>query len=102
MHINADIASAAICYVDWTGDDDFDRDSALPMLVETARLWAALGYHGEDGTFHLDGVTGPDEYSALADDKRLHQPRRAAQPGRRGRCGGAMAARVGEAGRDPP
>ena len=27
-----------------------------------------LGYFGDDGRFHLDGVTGPDEYSALADD----------------------------------
>ena len=68
MHVNADIASAAIRYVDWTGDEDFDRDSALPLLIETARLWASLGYHGKDGKYHLDGVTGPDEYSALADD----------------------------------
>jgi alpha,alpha-trehalose phosphorylase len=68
LHINADVAAAAMRYVYWTGDDDFDRDTALPLLVETARLWASLGYHGDDGAFHLDGVTGPDEYSALADD----------------------------------
>jgi alpha,alpha-trehalose phosphorylase len=68
LHINADIACAAIRYVDWTDDADFDRDCALPLLVETARLWASVGYHGDDGAFHLDGVTGPDEYSALADD----------------------------------
>ena len=68
LHINADVAAAAMRYVDWTGDDDFDRDTALPLLVETARLWGSLGYHGDDGAFHLDGVTGPDEYSALADD----------------------------------
>ncbi len=68
VHINADIAAAAIRYVHWTGDEDFDRDCALPLLVETARLWTSLGYHGDDGTFHIDGVTGPDEYSALADD----------------------------------
>ncbi|HZE51426.1 MAG TPA: glycosyl hydrolase family 65 protein [Jatrophihabitantaceae bacterium] len=68
MHVNADIAAAAIRYVNWTGDEDFDRTRALPMLVETARLWASAGYHGDDGYFHLDGVTGPDEYSAVADD----------------------------------
>jgi alpha,alpha-trehalose phosphorylase len=28
----------------------------------------SLGYAGDDGRFHIDGVTGPDEYSALADD----------------------------------
>ena len=68
MHINADIAVAAQRYVDWTDDTDFARSYALPILVETARLWAALGYHGHDGCFHIDGVTGPDEYSALARD----------------------------------
>jgi alpha,alpha-trehalose phosphorylase len=68
MHVNADIAGAAIRYVDWTGDEEFDRSCALPLLVETARLWASLGYHGDDGAFHIDGITGPDEYSAIADD----------------------------------
>lgn len=52
----------------WTGDEDFDRSCALPLLVQTARRWESLGYTGGDGTFHLDGVTGPDEYSALVDD----------------------------------
>jgi alpha,alpha-trehalose phosphorylase len=28
----------------------------------------SLGHHGVDGGFHIDNVTGPDEYSALADD----------------------------------
>jgi alpha,alpha-trehalose phosphorylase len=68
FHINADIALAAVRQVNWTGDEGFDRDCALPLLVETARLWHRLGYPGEDGRFHIDGVTGPDEYSALVDD----------------------------------
>ena len=68
FHINADIALAAARQVNWTGDEGFDRECALPLLVETARLWHRLGYLGEDGKFHLDGVTGPDEYSALVDD----------------------------------
>jgi alpha,alpha-trehalose phosphorylase len=68
FHINADIALAAARYVQWTGDEDFDRDCALPLLVQTARLWQSLGYTGEDGRFHIDGVTGPDEYSAIVDD----------------------------------
>jgi alpha,alpha-trehalose phosphorylase len=68
FHINADIALAAARYVRWTGDQDFDRGCALPLLVETARLWQSLGYTGADGRFHIDGVTGPDEYSAIADD----------------------------------
>jgi alpha,alpha-trehalose phosphorylase len=68
FHINADIALAAARYVWWTGDEDFSRSCALPLLVETARLWQSLGYTGKDGLFHIDGVTGPDEYSALSDD----------------------------------
>ena len=54
--------------VHWTGDELFDRTQALPILVGTARLWVSLGYHGDDGQFHIDGVTGPDEYSAVVDD----------------------------------
>jgi alpha,alpha-trehalose phosphorylase len=68
VHINADIAVAAMRHVRWTGDQEFERDVALPLLVETARLWHSLGYEGEDERFHLDGVTGPDEYSAIVDD----------------------------------
>ncbi|HST46305.1 glycoside hydrolase family 65 protein [Jatrophihabitans sp.] len=68
FHINADIALAAVRYVQWTGDEDFEAGCALPLLVQTARLWHSLGYAGTDGRFHLDGVTGPDEYSAIVDD----------------------------------
>jgi alpha,alpha-trehalose phosphorylase len=68
MHLNADVALAAQRYVDWTGDRDFDERYALPLLVETARLWESLGYHGADGHFHIDGITGPDEYSAIVRD----------------------------------
>ncbi|NNG38700.1 glycoside hydrolase family 65 protein [Flexivirga sp. ID2601S] len=68
FHINADIAVSAARYVFWTGDEEFDHEVALPLLVRTARLWADLGYHGDDGRFHIDGVTGPDEYSAIVDD----------------------------------
>ena len=34
----------------------------------TARLWRSLGHHDRDGRFRIDGVTGPDEYSAIADN----------------------------------
>ncbi len=44
------------------------RKSALPLLVETARLWRSLGHHDAHGAFRIDGVTGPDEYSAVADN----------------------------------
>ncbi|HEY6697707.1 MAG TPA: glycosyl hydrolase family 65 protein [Acidimicrobiales bacterium] len=68
FHINADIADAVIRYVDATQDEAFERDVGVELLVETARLWRSLGHHDMDGRFRIDGVTGPDEYSAVADN----------------------------------
>lgn len=68
VHLAADIADAVVRYVAATGDTAFDRDVGLDLLVETARLWAAFGHYDRDGVFHLGGVTGPDEYTAVADD----------------------------------
>jgi alpha,alpha-trehalose phosphorylase len=68
FHINADIADAVVRYVLATGDQEFERDVGLELLVETARLWRSLGHHDRNGRFRIDGVTGPDEYSAIADN----------------------------------
>ncbi|MFD7133017.1 glycoside hydrolase family 65 protein [Streptomyces sp. NPDC059894] len=68
FHVNADIADAVVRYVAATGDTLFERDTGVELLVETARLWRSLGHHDAHGVFHIDGVTGPDEYSAVADD----------------------------------
>ncbi len=68
FHINADIADAVVRYARATCDDTFEREVGLPLLVETARLWRSLGHHDHHGDFHIDGVTGPDEYSAISDD----------------------------------
>ena len=68
FHVNADIADAVIRYVDATGDEAFGRGQGMDLLTHTARLWRSLGHHDARGRFHIDGVTGPDEYSALADD----------------------------------
>ncbi|MFF7189544.1 glycoside hydrolase family 65 protein [Streptomyces sp. NPDC008222] len=68
FHINAGIAHAVLRYVAATGDEDFERDTGVELLVESARLWLSLGHHDSGGRFHIDGVTGPDEYSAVADD----------------------------------
>jgi alpha,alpha-trehalose phosphorylase len=66
FHVNADIALAVIFYVRATADTAFERDIGLPILVETARLWRSLGHYDSEGRrFRIDGVTGPDEYSAI-------------------------------------
>ncbi|MBY8883412.1 glycoside hydrolase family 65 protein [Streptomyces sp. PTM05] len=68
FHVNADIAEAVVRYVSVTGDTAFERETGLELLVETARLWHSLGHHDPHGRFHIDGVTGPDEYSAVGYD----------------------------------
>lgn len=69
-HINADIADAVLRYQSAAGTDavPFERDIGVELLVETARFWRSLGHHDAVGNFRIDGVTGPDEYSALADN----------------------------------
>jgi alpha,alpha-trehalose phosphorylase len=68
FHINADIAYSVVQYVEATDDTIFEEEVGLELLVETARLWQSLGYHDHLGHFRIDGVTGPDEYSALVDN----------------------------------
>ncbi|HET6964406.1 MAG TPA: glycosyl hydrolase family 65 protein [Acidimicrobiales bacterium] len=68
FHVNADIADAALRYLEATEDARFEKDVALPLLVATARMWRSLGQHDVEGNFRIDGVTGPDEYSAVADN----------------------------------
>ena len=68
FHVNADIADAVLQYTAATGDEQFERDVGLEILVETARLWRSLGHHDVQGKFRIDGVTGPDEYGAISDN----------------------------------
>ena len=92
-HIDADIAYALCKYVAASGDQDFMNREGVDILVETARLWADLGFWRENGTgrrsFHIHGVTGPDEYTTVVNDNLFtnvmarYQPRqgrRAAPP----------------------
>jgi alpha,alpha-trehalose phosphorylase len=68
FHVNADIADAVMRYVNATGDVDFEGLYGLELLVATAQLWSSLGSFDRNGGFRIDGVTGPDEYSAVADN----------------------------------
>jgi alpha,alpha-trehalose phosphorylase len=68
FHVNADIGHAVARYIDVSGDEAFEQGIGMDLLTQTARLWRSLGHHDTDGKFHIDGVTGPDEYSAIADD----------------------------------
>lgn len=68
FHINADIADALVRHVSATGDVALEREIGVDLLVQTARLWLSLGHRTMTGDFRIDGVTGPDEYSAIADN----------------------------------
>jgi alpha,alpha-trehalose phosphorylase len=68
FHLNADIADAVLRYQHAADDPRFEEEVGLELLVETARLWRSLGHHDAAGGFRIDGVTGPDEYSAVADN----------------------------------
>ncbi len=69
-HINADVVYALIKYVRATDDHAFLVREGLDILVETARLWTDLGFwrHNGTGSFHIHGVTGPDEYTTVVND----------------------------------
>ncbi|QGF23976.1 glycoside hydrolase family 65 protein [Raineyella fluvialis] len=69
-HIDADIAYALSRYVEATGDMDFLLREGIDILVETARMWADLGFWTENVSpaFHIHAVTGPDEYTTVVND----------------------------------
>jgi alpha,alpha-trehalose phosphorylase len=68
FHVNADIAAAVLRYIRVTGDEAFAAGPGTDLLVHTARLWCSIGHYDTAGRFRIDGVTGPDEYSAIADN----------------------------------
>ncbi|WP_410660625.1 glycoside hydrolase family 65 protein [Amycolatopsis sp. lyj-112] len=68
FHVSADISDAVVRYLNATGDDEFMRTCGAELLLETARMWLSLGHFDRRGRFRIDGVTGPDEYSAVADN----------------------------------
>ncbi len=67
-HIVADVAWAAACYIDWTGDAEFASGQGRELIVQTARWWASRIEQDDQGRGHIRGVIGPDEYHAPVDD----------------------------------
>ena len=69
-HINAAVAYAIRQYINVTGDNEFLLTEGAEILFETARTWISLGFFNQakGGNFCLNGVTGPDEYTALVNN----------------------------------
>ncbi len=70
VHIDADIAYSLAQYIAATGDTGFLVREGVDILVETSRMWAELGFWRSNGTptFHIHGVTGPDEYTTVVNN----------------------------------
>lgn len=66
-HINADIAYMFVQYYLATGDTDFMAEKGAEVLIETARLWMDTGHYVK-GSFRIDAVTGPDEYTCIVNN----------------------------------
>ena len=69
-HIDGDVAHAVWEYWQATEDLDFLVRCGAEILVETARLYADLGFFSAEkgGRFVLNCVTGPDEYNVLVNN----------------------------------
>lgn len=69
-HINSDIAFAIKRYMEATGDLEFLINYGAEILFETARIWADLGEFipKRNNQFCINGVTGPDEYTAIVNN----------------------------------
>lgn len=70
FHINADVAYAVKQYHEATGDDDFLIEAGAEVVLESARLWPAIGHYNahRGDQFCINEVTGPDEYTALVNN----------------------------------
>lgn len=70
FHINADIAFAVQKYMDATDDHEFTLHMGAEILIETARFWHEFGAYipTKGNQFCINGVTGPDEFTVLADN----------------------------------
>ena len=67
FHIGAGIADAVARYQAASHDEAFEAETGIELRRD-GPAYRSLGHHDPHGRFRIDGVTGPDEYSALADN----------------------------------
>lgn len=68
IHVTADVVYGIFHYVRATGDDAFIAEEAAELLIEAARFYQSRMDQLPDGSVHLLGVMGPDEYSPFSRD----------------------------------
>jgi alpha,alpha-trehalose phosphorylase len=67
IHINSDLAYVIMQYYYATQDEDFMIQYGFELVLETALFILEYGVF-KDNVFHINTVTGPDEYTALVND----------------------------------
>lgn len=70
-HLQSDIALAQWQYYEATGDRQWLALRGYPVIKEIADFWISRVKLGSDGKYHIDGVTGPDEFTAGVNDESL-------------------------------
>lgn len=68
IHVTADVVYGILHYVAATGDTGFLDHEAGELVIEAARYYLARIDKLPDGSMHLFGVMGPDEYTPLGID----------------------------------
>lgn len=67
VHVTADVTLGIWHYYKNTQDLELLREAA-PVFIETSRYWMERISRNPDGSVHINGVMGPDEYVCFCDD----------------------------------
>jgi trehalose/maltose hydrolase-like predicted phosphorylase len=68
IHINLAVVIGLYRYYEATSDEPFWREHAAPVILESARFLVSWADTDADGSAHIRGVIGPDEYHEYIDD----------------------------------
>ena len=68
IHITGAVAYGMYNYYVQTGDAAFYKDYGIETLIETAKYYMTRAVLGADGKYHIENVTGPDEYNIHVTD----------------------------------
>ena len=68
-HLQSDIAFAQWQYYEATGDRQWLIRRGYPVIKDIADFWISRVVLGSDGKYHIDKVTGPDEFTANVNDE---------------------------------
>ncbi|MEU7138019.1 discoidin domain-containing protein [Nocardia sp. NPDC046473] len=68
IHLQGDISLAAWQYYLATGDTDYLRGRGWPIMRNLAEFWASRVTPNPDGSYSIENIAGPDEYSNGVND----------------------------------